>query len=99
MFLSAQLIFIGMVFLGLLGLVYSCVRARRARWILATLNILIPGIVWAGMCLFEFSRPQAWWDWLLDIPPFFLPFVIPGFLAWMLFKDKKTDEYFTKASG
>jgi hypothetical protein len=99
MVLSGWIIFSSFVFCSLLGFAYTFIRIRRSRWILAVLGLLIPAAFWTGMCLMEFSRPQAWWDWLLDIPAFFLPFIIPACLAWILFKDKKTDEYFTKAAA
>jgi len=38
-----------MIFLGVLGLFYSCVRARRSRWIMAVLGLLIPGLVFTMM--------------------------------------------------
>ena len=99
MVLSGWIIFSSFVFCSLLGFAYTFIRIRRSRWILAVLGLLIPAAFWTAMCLMEFSRPQAWWDWLLDIPAFFLPFIIPVCLAWILFKDKKTDEYFTKAAA
>jgi hypothetical protein len=84
------LIFESFIFCSLLGLFYSCIRARRSRWILAVLDFLMPAVFWLLM-LPVFSRP-AWWEW-----PFVLVmwFSIPTGLVALLFRDKKTSEYFT----
>jgi len=82
-------------FFSLLGLVYTCVRARRSRWILASLGILIPAVVLIGMSFMILSRPEAWWDWLLCLIEIVALFAIPVTFAMVLFRDKKTSEYFT----
>jgi hypothetical protein len=79
-------ILLGMVFLSVLGHFYSCIRARRSRWIMAVLGLLIPGIFWTGMCLMEFSSPEGFWDWLLQgLFALFAWFSIPISLALSLF--------------
>ena len=78
-------------FFSLLGLIYTCVRARRSRWVLAILGILIPAVILAGMLWLVFSRP-AWWEWPFTL---FVWFVMPVTLAVSLFRDKKTSEYFS----
>jgi multisubunit Na+/H+ antiporter MnhB subunit len=86
--------FVSLLFVSLLGLFFSCVRAPHSRWILALLGILIPAIVFIAMCLTVWSRPQAWWDWLLSMLTALAWFAIPIALAVSLFKDAKTHEYF-----
>ena len=82
-------------FFSLLGLVYTCVRARHSRWILATLGILIPAVILAGLLWLVFSRP-AWWEWPIVL---LMWFTVPVTLAVALFTDKKTSEYFTTSTG
>jgi hypothetical protein len=78
--------FLGMFFLSLFGLFYSCVRARRARWIMAVLGLLIPGLVFVGMCCMEWSRPEGWWEWLFTgLYALAVWFGIPIMLAVSLF--------------
>jgi hypothetical protein len=89
----------GFTFFSLLGFVYTRVRARRSRWIVAILGILIPAVVYIGMCLMIFSRPEAWWDWLLCGLVTAALFALPVTFAVALFRDKKTDEYFTKSAA
>ena len=80
--------FLGMIFLSVLGLFYSCIRARRSRWIMTVLVILIPGLVIASTCLLEFSRPEGWWDWLTAVLiVFFCWLGVPILLALSLFKN------------
>jgi hypothetical protein len=77
-----------MIFLSVLGLFYSFVRARRSRWIMAVLVVLIPGLVIATICHLEFSRPEGWWDWLtaaLIVVGLWLS--VPIILALSLFSD------------
>ena len=85
------LIFGCFVFCSLLGLGYSFVRIPRARWVLAALDLVIPAVFWASMCLLVFSRP-VWWEWPLAL---LLWFTIPVALAVLLFTDRKTREYFS----
>jgi peptidoglycan/LPS O-acetylase OafA/YrhL len=77
-------------FFSLLGLIYTCIRARRSRWILAVLGILIPAVILAAMLWVVFSHP-AWWEWPFLVLMFF---TVPVTLAVSLFRDKKTSEYF-----
>ena len=49
----------GFAFFSLLGFVYTCVRTRRARWILALLGILIPAVLLA--CLISFVLRWPTW--------------------------------------
>jgi hypothetical protein len=84
------LIFESFIFCSLLGLFYSCIRARRSRWILAVLDLLMAAVFWSLM-LPAFSRP-AWWEWSLALVMWFS---IPAALVALLFRDKKTSEYFT----
>jgi len=60
------------------------------------LGILIPAVVFVGMSLMVWSRPQIWWEWLLDPLVLFIWFGMPVTLAVSLFRDKKTSEYFTR---
>jgi peptidoglycan/LPS O-acetylase OafA/YrhL len=79
-------IFLGMIFLSVLGLFYSCIRARRARWVMAVLVVLIPGLVITAMCLMEFSRPDGWLDWLMAGVFVFVGWLgVPILLALSLF--------------
>lgn len=89
----------GFVFCSLLGVFYTCIRAPRSRWVLALLGILIPAVVLVGMCRMIFSRPEAWWDWLLCGLETAAAFALPVTFAVALFRDKKTDEYFTKSAA
>jgi hypothetical protein len=90
------LIFYSFVFCSLLGLGYSFIRISRSRWILAVLDLVIPGVFWTLM-LREFSRPTAWWEWVLDtVVALGMWFGFPIMLATSLFWDRKTREYFTK---
>jgi hypothetical protein len=86
----------GLTFFSLLGFIYTCVRAPHSRWILAVLDTLIPAFVFVGMCLMIWSRPEAWWDWLLclTLGPI-MWFSLPVVFAVILFKDKKAGVYFT----
>jgi uncharacterized membrane protein YedE/YeeE len=84
-----------LTFLSLLGLIYTCVRARRSRWILAILGILIPAAILTAMLWLVFSRP-AWWEWLFALLMFF---TVPVTLAVSLFRDKRTSEYFTTSAA
>jgi len=91
---SGHLIFEGFIFCSLLGLFYSCICARRSRWILAVLGILIPAVFWCLM-LPEFSRP-AWWEWPFDVVLVLVVWMgIPILLVTSLFRHKKTSQYFT----
>jgi hypothetical protein len=97
---SGWVIFSSFVFCSLLGFAYTFIRVRWSRWILAVLGLLIPAVFWAGICLMGiFSRP-AWWEWPLA---FLLSLVallgIPIMLAVLLFRDKKTSEYFTTTAA
>src|SRR5208283_3169806 len=84
------LTFYSFVFCSLLGLGYSFIRVRRSRWIIAVLDLAIPGAFWALM-LPEFSRPTAWWDWVLcTVVVLGLWFGFPILLATASFWDKKT---------
>jgi peptidoglycan/LPS O-acetylase OafA/YrhL len=81
-------IFLGMIFLSVLGLFYSCVRARRSRWIMAVLVVLIPGLVFTSTCLLAFTRPEGWTDWLVAVLTALLYwFATPILLALSLFKN------------
>jgi hypothetical protein len=91
---SGHLIFDGFIFCSLLGLFYSFIRARRSRWFLAVLGILIPAAFWSLM-LPQFSRP-AWWEWPIDVAiVLFVWMGIPIMLVTSLFRHKKTSQYFT----
>lgn len=94
MVFSGWVIFGSFVFCSLLGFAYTFIPVRRSRWILAVLGLVIPAAFWAGMCLLEFSRPE-WWEWPLDILVLSCWFCIPTILAVLLFRDKKTNQYFT----
>jgi peptidoglycan/LPS O-acetylase OafA/YrhL len=81
-------IFLCMFLFSVLGLVSSCIRARRSRWIMAAVGLLIPGIVFIGMCLMEWSRPEGWLEWLFSgLFALVIWFGIPIVLALSLFKD------------
>ncbi|HEY4415099.1 MAG TPA: hypothetical protein VGO57_05355 [Verrucomicrobiae bacterium] len=92
---SGLVVFTSYVFCSLLGLGYTFVRVRHARLILAVLGLLIPSVFWTSMCLMEFSWPTLWES------PFDISLVLvvwlgyPILLAVALFKDKRTNEYFT----
>jgi len=90
--LKGWLMFGSFIFCSLLGLIYSCVRARWSRLVLVILDLLIPLLFW--VCFF--APPPHWWQWLIQIPAFCIPFIIPALLAWTLFKHRRTDEYFTR---
>jgi hypothetical protein len=77
---------------SVLGFGYTFVRAPRARWIVATLGLAIPSAFWTMMIIFIFSRP-AWWEWPLAVG---MLLSIPIALVLILFRDKKTAEYFIK---
>ena len=78
---------------GLLGLIFSCVRLPWSRWVLALLGILIPGITLGTIYL---GLPfQGWLDALCGLILWCLIVSVPITLALVLFKDKKTNAYFT----
>jgi hypothetical protein len=86
--LEGTAIFLSMFFGSILGLVSSGVRARRSRWIMAALGILIPGAVFVGMCCMEWSRPEGWFDWLWStLFALVVWFGIPIMLCLSLFMD------------
>jgi hypothetical protein len=85
----------GLLFFGLLGFVYTFVRARRSQWVLALLGILIPAVTFAMMQWLVFSWP-AWWEWPIIL---LMIFTVPVTLAVSLFRDKKTSEYFTTSAA
>jgi hypothetical protein len=93
--LDGLLVLLAFTFFSLIGLIYTCVRARRSRWFLAILGILIPGALLIGMVWLVLSRP-AWWEWPVV---FFVVFALPVTLAVSLFRDKTTSGYFTKSAG
>jgi hypothetical protein len=80
---------------SLLAFFYTFIRARRSRWILAILVILIsPTFVFIGS-MFAW-RIIPWINgWLLDALVILAGTVIPWSLALALFFNKKAEEYFT----
>lgn len=79
-------IFLCMFLFSVQGLVSSCIRARRSRWIMAVLGLLIPGLVFIMMCSL-WSRPDGWLDWLLSgFCALVTWFGVPIMLALALFK-------------
>lgn len=84
----------GFVFLNLLGFFYTFVRARRSRWVLAILGILIPSVALGVMLRFVFTWPE-WWEWPLDL---LFIFTMPVTFAVLLFSDQNTSDYFTKSA-
>jgi hypothetical protein len=98
MSVAGGVVFSSFVFCSLLGLFYTFVRARRSRWILAVIGLVVPAVFWTFMCLMEFSRP-VWWEWPIDILiALGLWFGYPILLAVSLFKHKKTSDYFTTSA-
>lgn len=94
--LDGLLILDCLFFCSLLGLVYSFIRAPRSRWVVAISGVVIPIAVFAGMCLMVWSRPTAWWDWVLSaLLGGAVWFGAPIGFAVALFKDRKAEEYFT----
>lgn len=86
--------FFSFLFFSIVGIFYSCVRARRSQWIMSVIVILIPSIVVAEMFYMEIFSTPAWWEWLLlPLNPIFS---VPAVFAISLFKDKKARDYFTK---
>ena len=85
---QAAAFFLVMVLLSVLGFVTSCIRARRSRWIMAALDLLLSGLVFILMCLMEFSRPVGFSDWILSGMIVLLGwFGIPILLALSFFKN------------
>lgn len=84
---------------SLLGCFYTWIRSPRSRWVLAWLGILIPAVAYVGLCCMIFSQPEAWWDWLLCGLMTATVFALPVTFAVFLFRDKKTNEYFTKSAA
>ena len=79
-------IIVGMIFLCVLGFFYSFIRARSSRWIMAVLVILIPGLLFAAMCRWEWSWPDGWFDFAVDLAMgLLLWFGVPVLLAVSLF--------------
>jgi hypothetical protein len=79
-------IFLCMFFSSVLAITSSCIRARRSRWIMAVLGLLIPGLVFASMCFLEFSRPEGLLDWFQCVLiALVLWFGVPIMLALSLF--------------
>jgi hypothetical protein len=89
----------GFLFFSLLGFAYSCVRTLRSRWIMSAIVVLIPATVVEQMFQMKiFSTPQTWWEWLLDpLAALVIWFGLPVIFAFALFKDKKTEKYFSGA--
>jgi hypothetical protein len=88
--MSGMLLFEGFIFCSVLGLFYTFVRARRARWVLAVLGILIPAVFWSLMS-FDGSTWGEWWWWPLEAVDMM---GIPVCLVMSLF-GKKESAYFT----
>jgi hypothetical protein len=79
-------IFLCMFLASVFGVISSCIRAPRSRWIISLLVLLIPTIVFVGVSLTEFSAPEGWLDWLATgFCVFAIWFSIPIMLALSLF--------------
>jgi len=77
-----------------LALTFTCVHVPFSRWILSGVGIVIPGAVSLGLFA---SSHREWPDWLFSPFFFFIWLAMPICGAIVLFKDKKTNEYFTRS--
>ena len=95
--LSGVLILCGFPFCSLLGLLATCIRVPISRWVLSVFGILIPGVVSLG--IFFMLSHSTWSDCLFAPVYYFIWLAMPVCGTILLFKDKKTYEYFDKSAA
>src|SRR5664279_1638865 len=72
---------------SLLGLLATCIRASWSRWILATIGIMIPAVVYGALDYWSYHA--GWWDCLFGVLFGLVLLSVPTCGAFTLFKDKK----------
>jgi hypothetical protein len=96
--LSGIAVIAGFPFLSLVGLIAACVPIRFSRWIMAIFGALIPGVAFGG--LFFFALPyQGWFDIAGGVLIWTAIVGTSVVLAFVLFRDKKTCEYFGRLAA
>jgi hypothetical protein len=93
---SGILVLGGLPLCSLLGFLATCIRVPASRWVLSIVGILIPGSV--SIAIFTVTRHDDWGDWLFIPFFFFIWLALPVCGAIILFKDKKTYDYFARLS-
>jgi len=95
--ISGILITVGFPLCSLLGLLATCIRVPASRWVLSIFGILIPGLVSVG--IFSVTRHDDWVEWLFIPFFFFIWLALPVYGAIILFRDKKTNDYFARSAA
>lgn len=94
--LSGVLVLCSFPFFSLLGLLATWVRFPILRWVLSIFGILIPFAISSG--IFFMLGPVTWSDWLFAPVYFLIWLAMPVCGTILLFKDKKTYEYFDRSA-
>ena len=94
---SGILVLVGLPLCSLLGFLATCIRISASRWVLSIFGILIPGFVSVG--IFTVTRHDDWLEWLFTPLFFFIWLALPVCGAIILFRDKKTYDYFARLSA
>jgi hypothetical protein len=81
---------------SLLGLLATCIRVPASRWVLSVVGILIPGAVSFGIFV---SGHRDWSDLLFSPFFFFIWLALPFCGSIILFRDKKTYDYFARLAA
>ncbi|HZF02376.1 MAG TPA: hypothetical protein VE344_10835 [Methylomirabilota bacterium] len=90
---SGILVIAGFPFFSLVGLIAACLPIRFSRWIMAILGVLIPSVAFGGL-FFAALPDQGWFDTAGGVLIWCAIIGVPISWAFMLFRDKKTCEYF-----
>jgi hypothetical protein len=94
---SRILFLIGIPLCSLLGFLATCIRVPASRWVLSILGILIPGFL--SVVIFTVTRHDDWVDRLFIPFFFFIWLVLPVCGAIILFRDRKTYDYFARLAA
>jgi hypothetical protein len=91
--LSGILILTGFPSCCLVGLLATFIRIPLSRWILAMLGVLIPGVAFGA--LFLFQPNNGWVDGVWGVMLWLAIVGVPLSMGWNLFKDKGARGYFS----
>jgi hypothetical protein len=92
--LSGILVIASFPFCSLVGLIAACIPVHFSRWIMAILGVLILSVAFGG--LFFFTLPDEGWLDTVGGVVLWLEFIgVAITWAFVLFRDKKTSQYFT----